>query len=253
MTALTATGVHVERSGRVVLRDVTMTASYGEVTAVVGPNGAGKSTLLAALAGDLVPSAGEVLLDGRPVRSYQGLALARARSVLPQRSVLSFPFRVAEVVAMGRAPWGGTPRGADDETAVAAAFEATEIRHLADRRVTRLSGGEQARVALARVLAQDTPVVLLDEPTAALDLRHQARVLRQARRLADAGRAVVAVLHDLTAASRYADRLVLLDAGRVVAAGPPRAVLDPSRLSAAYAHPIDVRATGGELFVVPAS
>lgn len=168
-------------------------------------------------------------------------------------SALSFPFLVADVVAMGRAPWRGTPRAAEDAAAVAAAIGTTEIRHLADRPVTRLSGGEQARVALARVLAQDTPVVLLDEPTAALDLRHQARVLREARRLADAGRAVVAVLHDLTAAARAADRLVLLDAGRVVAAGPPEAVLDPARLSAVYAHGVAVMDTARGVVVVPDS
>lgn len=252
MTALSASGVRVERSRRLVLEDVSTTVAYGEVTAIAGPNGAGKSTLLAVLAGDLAPTTGEVLLDGRALRTYRGTALARARSVLPQHSAVSFPFRVADVVAMGRAPWAGTPRAAEDTAAVAAALAVTEIGSLADRPVTRLSGGEQARVALARVLAQDTPVVLLDEPTAALDLRHQARVLREARRLADAGRAAVVVLHDLGAAARYADRIVLLDRGRVAAAGPPGDVLDERLLSRVYAHGVSVVQAQPGPVVVPA-
>lgn len=251
MTALVATGVRVERAHRVVLHDVSVAAAHGEVTAIAGPNGAGKSTLLAVLAGDLTPAAGEVLLDGRPLRTYRGPALARARSVLPQHCAVSFPFRVAEVVAMGRAPWAGTPRAADDDAAVAAALAATEIEDLADRPVTRLSGGEQARVALARVLAQDTPVVLLDEPTASLDLRHQARVLREARRLGDTGRAVVVVLHDLGAAARYADRIVLLDRGRVAAAGTPAEVLDERLLTRVYAHTVSVVDAPSGTVVVP--
>ncbi|MDQ1711066.1 MAG: heme transport system ATP-binding protein [Frankiaceae bacterium] len=239
MTALAACGVRVERCGRTVLA-ASLFASYGELVAVAGPNGAGKSTLLATLAGDVSPVAGEVRLDGRPIGSYPPATLARLRSVLPQRSAVTFPFRVAEVVAMGRAAWAGTPRAAFDDAAVEAALGTTELAALRQRPVTRLSGGEQARVALARVLAQDTPVVLLDEPTASLDLRHQERVLREARRLADAGRAVVAVLHDLGAAAAYADTVVLLHRGRVVAAGPPGEVLDPAVVSAVYDQPVDV-------------
>lgn len=253
MTALAAAGICVDRAGRRVLHDVAVTVDYGSVTAIIGPNGAGKSTLLGVLAGDIAPAQGTVLLDGRPLRSCSRLALARARAVLPQQTAVSFPFRVAEVVAMGRAPWAGTPRSADDDAAVAAALAATETSGLYDRPVTRLSGGEHARVALARVLAQDTPVVLLDEPTASLDLRHQATVLREARRLADAGRAVVLVLHDLTAAARVADELVLLDQGRVVVTGRPADVLDTATLSHVYHHRVDLVRYDGDRVVIVAA
>ncbi|MEP7762317.1 heme ABC transporter ATP-binding protein [Sanguibacter sp. 25GB23B1] len=235
-----ARGVTVRLGGARVLHDVDLEVRPGELLALLGPNGAGKSTLLAALAGDVRPEAGTVLVDGNPLASWTAPTLARRRSVLLQQVTLSFPFLAAQVVAMGRSPWAGTDAADRDEDVVRAAMEACDVSHLADRRFTTLSGGERARVALARVLAQDTPVVLLDEPTAALDLRHQELVLREARRLADAGRGVVVVLHDLSLAAAWAHRVAVLSRGGVAAAGAPRDVLTAELLSEVYGCPVDV-------------
>ncbi|GAA0644641.1 hypothetical protein GCM10009548_07000 [Streptomyces malaysiensis subsp. malaysiensis] len=176
-----AEGLEVRLAGRTVLAEAELTVRAGEVLALVGPNGAGKSTLLAALAADLPAESGTVRLDGRPVAAWTPGELALRRAVLPQTATLSFPFTVEEVVRMGRAPWAGTPAEDEDEAAVAAAMDRTEVAEFAARPFSALSGGERARVALARVLAQRTALLLLDEPTAALDLRHQELVLRVCR------------------------------------------------------------------------
>jgi iron complex transport system ATP-binding protein len=250
-TAVTADSISVSLDGRAVLTDVTIEVRLGEVLALVGPNGAGKSTLLAVLSGERHPDAGTVTMDGRPLSSYSPLELARRRSVLTQENALSFPFRVREVLEMGRSPWARTPELADDEWALTAAADRADVAALLDRRFTELSGGERARVSLARVLAQDTEIVFLDEPTAALDLRHQEDVLRVARDLAANGRAVVVVLHDLSLAGAVADRVGLLDAGRLVALGPPAKVLTASGLSKVYGVRVEVLERDGTLLVVP--
>ncbi|MFD8478292.1 heme ABC transporter ATP-binding protein [Kitasatospora sp. NPDC059673] len=239
--------------GRPLLTDVGLTVRRGEILALLGPNGAGKSTLLSVLAGDRRPSSGEVRVDGRPLAGYRPAELARLRALLPQHHEVSFPFAAGEVVRMGRAPWAGTPAAGEDERVVAAAMAATDCAHLAARPFTALSGGERARVALARILAQDTPLLLLDEPTAALDLRHQELVLRIARERAEAGRGVIVVLHDLTLAAAHADRIALLDAGRTVALGPTGEILDAALLSRVYRHPVEVLAhpRGGAPIVLP--
>jgi iron complex transport system ATP-binding protein len=234
-----ARGAVVRLGGRTVVDAVDLDVCAGEVVALVGPNGAGKSTLLAALAGD-VPAAGRIEVAGRSVRAWKPVELARRRAVLPQKAMLSFPFTVGEVIAMGRAPWAGRPESASDEDAVAEAMRLTETTGFAGRPFPALSGGEQARVALARVLAQRTPVLLLDEPTAALDLRHQELVLRAARDRAANGAAVVVVLHDLGLAAAYADRVCVLAAGRVRAEGPPREVFTGELLSDVYQHEVEV-------------
>ncbi|WP_229067558.1 heme ABC transporter ATP-binding protein [Actinoplanes sp. DH11] len=234
-----ATGVSVRLGGREVVSGVDLHADPGEVVALVGPNGAGKSTLLAALAGD-VAYTGQVEIDGREIGAYKPLELARQRSVLPQKATLSFPFDVGEVIRMGRAPWAGRPEGGDDEDAVAEAMAWTETAAFERRPFPALSGGEQARVALARVLAQRTPVLLLDEPTAALDLRHQELVMAAARARAAAGTAVVVVLHDLGLAAAYADRAYVLAAGRVERCGPPAEVFTAALLSDVYQHRVEV-------------
>ncbi|GAA2639800.1 heme ABC transporter ATP-binding protein [Paractinoplanes durhamensis] len=234
-----ATGVSVSLGGRTVVSSVDLHASPGEIVALVGPNGAGKSTLLAALAGDL-PFAGEISLRDKPLRSYRPVVLARQRAVLPQKAALSFPFTVGEVVRMGRAPWAGQPEAADDEDAVVEAMRLTETTGFAARPFPALSGGEQARVALARVLAQRTPLLLLDEPTAALDLRHQELVLSAARDRAAAGAAVVVVLHDLGLAAAYADRAYVLAGGEVRREGPPASIFTAELLSSVYQHEVEV-------------
>ncbi|WHT20018.1 heme ABC transporter ATP-binding protein [Crossiella sp. CA-258035] len=235
-------GVGVVLGGQPVLHGVSLTARTSEVLALLGPNGAGKSTLLAALAGDLAPSAGQVLVHGKPVGGYRPKELAKLRAVLPQQVLLSFPFTVAEVVEMGRAPWAGTPAAELDEEVIAEAMRETEVTEFARRRFPSLSGGERARVALARVLAQRAGLLLLDEPTAALDLRHQEAVLRIAKRRAAAGDAVVVVLHDLGLAAAYADRVALLSGGELAASGPPAKVLTGELLSRVYRHQVEVLA-----------
>ncbi|MEU5979553.1 heme ABC transporter ATP-binding protein [Streptomyces sp. NPDC047315] len=235
-----ARGLRVRLGDREVLSGVDLDARAGEVLALVGPNGAGKSTLFAALAADLAPDAGTVRIAGRPAGAWAPRDLALRRAVLPQSSSLSFPFPVAEVVRMGRAPWAGTVREDEDGAAVAQALRATETEGFADRPFSELSGGERARVALARVLAQRTSLLLLDEPTAALDLRHQELVMRLCRGRAATGDAVVVVLHDLGLAAAYADRVAVLSGGGVEAVGVPADVLEPSLLTRVYREPVDV-------------
>ena len=238
--AIAAQGVSAKLGGRLVLDDVDIEVRTGEVLALVGPNGAGKSTLLGVLAGDREPMTGAVELVGRPISAWSATEAAMRRAVLLQNVTLSFPFTVGQVVAMGRAPWVRTSREDDDDAAVARAMARTDTTGFAERVFGTLSGGEKARVALARVLAQETQVVLLDEPTAALDLHHQELVLGLARDRAAAGDAVVVVLHDLNLAAGYADRVAVLDGGRLAAIGSPAQVLEPELLSRVYRHQVEV-------------
>ncbi|MFJ4332438.1 heme ABC transporter ATP-binding protein [Streptomyces sp. NPDC088935] len=248
-----AEGLRVRLGGRPVLDGVDVEVRAGEVLALVGPNGAGKSTLLGALAADVPAAEGVVRVHGRPVTDWSAHELALRRAVLPQSASLSFPFAVAEVVRMGRAPWAGGDREDEDDTAVVEAMARTEVTGFAERPFSSLSGGERARVALARVLAQRAPLLLLDEPTAALDLRHQELVLRLCRQRARAGEAVVVVLHDLALAAAYADRVALLRSGRIAAGGPPSEVFAEGLLSEVYDQPVEVfpHPRTGALLVVP--
>lgn len=234
---LAAHGVTVDIGGRRLLDDVSLAVEPGEVMALVGPNGAGKTTLLRVLAGDLAPRAGRVEIKGRPLGSYALRDLACLRAVLPQQTVLQFAFTAREVVEMGRGPHRN---GADDEAVVEANLARTETSHLAERAYPTLSGGEQGRVTLARVLAQECPLLLLDEPTASLDVRHQQMVMEVARELAGDGSSVVAVLHDLNLAAGYADRLAVLHRGRLVACDTPWATLTERLLSDVFDCPIAV-------------
>jgi iron complex transport system ATP-binding protein len=235
-----AEGLAVALGGREVLSGVDLAARAGEVLALVGPNGAGKSTLFAALAADLPAGRGSVRIAGRPAGDWTPAELALRRAVLPQSASLSFPFPVEDVVRMGRAPWSGTELEDEDEEAVAAALRATETEEFAARPFSALSGGERARVALARVLAQRTALLLLDEPTAALDLRHQELVLRICRERAAAGDGVVVVLHDLGLAAAYADRVAVLEGGRIEAEGEPARIFGAELLSRVYRQPVEV-------------
>ncbi|QXJ22331.1 heme ABC transporter ATP-binding protein [Actinomadura graeca] len=229
----------VERGPRTVLTGLDLAVRTGEVLALVGPNGAGKSTLLAAVGGD-VPFTGRVVVDGAPLGSWSHAELAMRRAILLQKQTLAFPFTVRQVVAMGRAPWSATPLADDDEAAVTEAMRRTDVTEFAGRPYPRLSGGEQARVALARVLAQRTGILLLDEPTAALDLRHQEMVFEVVRRRAASGAAVVAVVHDLGLAAAHADRVAVLSEGRLAACGPPDEILTASLLTDVYRHDVEV-------------
>jgi iron complex transport system ATP-binding protein len=250
---MAANGLSVRRGERTVIEGVDLEIRAGELLVLVGPNGAGKSSLLAALTGELPPSAGAVTVEGRPMSQWSSLDLARRRSLLPQSNRLAFSFTVAEVVAMGRAPWRGTSREAEDDAVVAEVMAQTEITGYADRHYTALSGGEQGRVALARVMAQRTGILLLDEPTAALDLHHQELVLRLARRRARDNCAVIVVLHDLSLAAAYADRIALLDGGFLAGEGTPAEVCTESVLSKVYRHDVEVlpHPRTGKLLIIP--
>ncbi|MDP2774898.1 MAG: heme ABC transporter ATP-binding protein [Nocardioides sp.] len=249
--SLVARDVGVQLGGAGILDGVDLTVGVGEVVALVGPNGAGKSTLLAVLSGDIEPARGRVTLDGVPLGEHSARALARRRAVLLQHQGLAFGFRVEEVVRMGRSPWHRSDREDDDDRVVAESLERADVTGLAHRHFPTLSGGEQGRTSFARVLAQETPIVLLDEPTAALDIRHQEALLSVAREAARGGASVVVVLHDLSLAAAYADRVCLLSKGRVRADGAPAAVLTPALLSEVYEHPVDVIDHAGSLVVIP--
>lgn len=239
---LRAEHISVRVGERALLDGVSVTAEAGHLTVIAGPNGAGKSTLLKVLAGDLEPASGTVTLGDRGLGRYSPRELALQRAVLPQQTLLTFAFTVQEIVMMGRHPHHGTPNGdrAANQRAVQEAMAATETTNMAERSFPTLSGGEQTRTSLARVLAQETPVILLDEPTAALDIRHQHLVLGVARDLVRSGAAVVVVLHDLNLAAVYADQIILLDGGVVAASGHPHDVLTAERLRRVFACPVAV-------------
>lgn len=245
---LSAVGVTVRRGGRALLDDASLTLAPGRVTAVIGPNGAGKSTLLRAVTGDLRPDAGAVSILGRPLGDWPVADLARHRAVLPQESDLSFPFRVEEVVRLGRIPHPGGGDAAPDKIIALDCLAQVDLSALADRVYPTLSGGEKQRVHLARALAQLRPApgvaapaaraLLLDEPTASLDLSHQHEVLRLARDLAKRENvAVLAILHDLNLVLAYADDLVVLKRGRVVASGPVDETLTPALIREVFDVP----------------
>ncbi|MBE1162423.1 heme ABC transporter ATP-binding protein [Dyella sp. 7MK23] len=233
--------LHLSRHGRDVLQDIHLTAHPGRVLALIGPNGAGKSSLLGVLAGALAPNRGEVSLDGRPLALWPSPALARRRAMLSQNVQLDFAFRVEEVVMLGRTPNGRRHLQAQDARVIEQALQLAQAAHLRGRNYLQLSGGEQQRVQLARVLAQvweqdEGPAwLLLDEPEAGLDIAHQHDMLRQMRALSRRGYGVIVVLHDLNLAARYADEVALLAQGRLLRAGTPEYALDPQALSKIYA------------------
>jgi iron complex transport system ATP-binding protein len=235
------------------IASVDLDLRAGELVVLVGPNGAGKTTLVRALTGDVLLSTGTVLLGSRPAHELSAVEQARHRAVLPQRTELAFPFTVEEVVAMGRAPWSGVASMGEDHDAVEGALAACDLGSLRRRPYPTLSGGEQARTMLARVLAQRAGLLLLDEPTGALDIQHQEQVFAVLRERVRQGDAVVVVVHDLTAAAAHADRVVVLQAGRVVVDAPPATALDPDLLTRVYGHPVEVVTSprSGALAVLP--
>ncbi len=234
--ALELQGVTVRLAGREVLREVSANLQNGALTALLGPNGAGKTTLLRAIAG-LIPSAGRMLLAGADVSALSLQERARRVSYLPQGHVAHWPLPVRDIVALGRYAAGArdpSRLGEADRRIVEAAMERTDCLRFADRNVQTLSGGERARVMLARVLAADAPVILADEPTAALDPRHQLSVMGLLQAEARRGALVVAVTHDITLAARFADRVILLADGSVAADAGPAEALDDARMAEVY-------------------
>jgi ferric enterobactin transport system ATP-binding protein len=228
MTRLRADGITVGYDRKTISADLDLTVPDGRFTVIVGPNACGKSTLLQALSRLLAPAKGQVLLDGRSIHAYPAKEVARRLGLLPQSSVAPDGICVAELVARGRFPHQRLLRqwSADDEAAVAAAMAATGVTELSAELVDTLSGGQRQRVWVAMVLAQQTPIVLLDEPTTFLDIAHQVELLELCLRLnREQGTTMVAVLHDLNHACRYADHIVVMKAGVIVAEGDPRHVV----------------------------
>ena len=251
--AIEAHGIAVALGGKTILQDVDLALRPGELLGLVGPNGAGKTTLLRAMAGLLTPAQGKVLYDGESALALGRQALARRVSFLAQGGDTSWPLSVEAVVGLGRLPhrqpFGGATQA--DSTAIAAALAHCDVAGFGDRTMGTLSGGERRRVLLARALAVEAPYLLADEPLAGLDPLHQLEVMELLRRTARRGAGVVVVLHDLTLATRFCDRLALLDHGRLVADGAPESVLDDARLRSVF-NVVALRGRhDGEPFLLP--
>lgn len=243
---LSVRDLHVSYDGHPVLRGVSLAARAGEVVAVVGPNGCGKTTLIRAITRVVPWERGEVLAGEVPVRYLRQRELARLVAVVPQNPVLPLGYTALDVVLMGRTPHLGffEQEGPEDYRRAKAALERARAGHLTERRVDELSGGERQAVVLARALAQEAPILILDEPTANLDIGHQVAVASLVRRLAASGLAVLAAIHDLTLASLYCDRIVLMREGRVLAEGEPDEVLTTEVIRSAYGAEVTVLRDG---------
>jgi len=253
VTALVARALTAGYGARGVLQGIDLTLEPGVLVALVGPNGAGKSTLLRALAGLIRPTAGAVTLDGTDVATLSRAALAARIAVVPQTFDTLFPFTVREIVALGRSARLGlfARPTAIDATAVARAIDTQDLGALVDRRLDALSGGERQRVVLAMALAQEADVLLLDEPTAHLDPAHQIGIVRRAAELARSrGVIALAVLHDLNLAA-LADRVVVLDAGRIVGDGPPAIALTSDLVTRVFGSGLAVAQLSGRTVVLP--
>jgi iron complex transport system ATP-binding protein len=253
MTAIALDGVTVVLGNRAVVDDIDLTIEDGEWLGLIGPNGAGKTTLLRAIA-QLVRFSGAIALHGRDTREMGRTELSRIVAVVPQDPSTPPWLTVAEYVLLGRTPHLGrlAKEGARDREVAAAALGRLDLLGYRDRRLGTLSGGERQRVVVARALAQEAQIVLLDEPTAALDIGHQQQALELLDLLrGESGFTLVAAMHDLTLAAQYADRMVLLDSGRVVADGAPRDVLTEALIATHYEAAIQVVDVDGRIAVVP--
>jgi iron complex transport system ATP-binding protein len=250
---LRADGLTFERAGNLILESVGAQFESGQVTAVLGPNGAGKSTLLGCMAGLLRPSRGVVDLDGTPLAALPADERARRLAFLPQIPEISWPVDVATLVGLGRIPFRHRASDAENEAAVLRAMQATHTTQWSQRTVTTLSGGERARVLLARVLAGESDWILADEPFAGLDPAHQFEAADLLRSLAAKGRGIVLTIHDLALAVRIADRVIVLHRGRIVADDTPEAALTPLTLREVYgieAQWLSVRERGTPLIAI---
>ncbi|MEI7077081.1 Fe(3+) dicitrate ABC transporter ATP-binding protein FecE [Pectobacterium versatile] len=227
-----------------ILDGLSLSLPAGKITALLGPNGCGKSTLLKCFAKLLTPESGTIQLNGKPLSTFSARQLSRHLALLPQQHLTPEGITVRDMVAYGRSPWLSLwgRLSPDDRQRVQLAMEKTHIVDLADKRLTDLSGGQRQRAFLAMLLAQDTPVVLLDEPTTYLDINHQVELMKLLHELNQAGKTVVTVLHDLNQASRYCDHLVMLADGRVIAQGSPREVMKPDLLQQVFSIDAEIHA-----------
>lgn len=252
MTLLSVSSLDVSLGGNQVLRDISFAVRAGEFVGLLGPNGAGKSTLLRAILG-LISSRGAIAVSGRPSVSLSAAERARLVAYLPQDREIAWGMAVEELVSLGRTPHRTPFAGlvSEDHAAIERAMRRMEVEHLRRRPATELSGGEKARVLIARALAQDAPLLLADEPTAGLDPLHQIALMRIFAELAGEGHAVVASLHDLGLAARWCSRLVLVDHGAIVADGPPETVLSPERLRQVYGVKAYFGEAAGKMILQP--
>ncbi|PJA60267.1 MAG: ABC transporter [Rhodobacterales bacterium CG_4_9_14_3_um_filter_71_31] len=252
MSLLALQDVRATLGGAEALRGVSLSVAPGEVVGLIGPNGAGKSTLLRAALG-LIDATGARMLGGDPLERLSPRDRALRAAFLPQEREIGWPLSVAALVALGRAPHraGLAPLRAADHAAVADAMARMDVARFADRPATQLSGGERARALMARALAQGAPLLMADEPAAGLDPAHQIALMATFRALAGEGRGVLASLHELGLAARWCDRLAVLDAGRIVAEGPPEAVLTPALLARIYGVTAHFAREAGALVVAP--
>lgn len=253
MTTLSIDGLSVSLGAKSVLRDIGATLDSGGLIGLIGPNGAGKSTLIRAVVGLVAMDSGRIAVDGRDLAGLPRRELARTIAYLPQNHDVHWPLDSFQLVALGRLPHLGrfSALAPADDDAVRAALEKTDATAFANRSVPTLSGGERARVLLARALALDAPILLVDEPVTSLDPFHQLQVMELLRGIAREGRLVVAVLHDLPLAARFCTRLLLLDQGRLIADGEPDVVLEARHLNASYRVDGVYGAEDGERFVLP--
>ena len=255
MDAITIKHLVVERGGKTILHDMTASLKKGKITAIVGPNGCGKSTFLKAVNSMIPVSAGSIEVSGRDVRSFSRKALSREIAFLTQTHDLPQDVPVADLVAMGRFPYRRllSPLTQDDRAAINRAIEAVGLQGYEKRAMQHLSGGEQQRAWLAVLLAQDAPILLLDEPTTYLDVRHQLRILKLLRDINETWKkTVVIVLHDMNQAYQYADEVVIMKEGRLVSTGKPHDVLTPAMLRQVFAIDAEiVRTKDGRPLIVP--
>lgn len=251
--ALSVDGVSVDLGGRRVLHDVRAALEGGSFVGLIGPNGSGKSTLLRAIMGLVAMRAGTVKFQGRPIKNLTAQELAQGVAYLAQAHDLAWPMDVEAIVGLGRAPYqtGFSGQSAEDVAAVDAAISAMGLEGFRRRAATALSGGERARVLIARTLAQETPVLLADEPTAGLDPAHQIALMETFKRLSQSGKTVLASLHDLSLASQWCDRVLVLHDGRISADGAPRDVLQPELLRKVYGIEAVISETERGPIVVP--
>jgi len=237
MSWLAADHLTLAYNGQPVIHDLSLAVAAGEVLGLIGPNGAGKTTVLRALIGQRAPRTGSLSLNGKNLRELSSLTRAQCIGLVPQGESLAWPLTVEEIVALGRAAHRGwlLPLSTTDRDVIKWALARTHLTELRDRPVDKLSGGERQRTLIARALTQQPSVLLLDEPTANLDIHHQLQVLDLVRELVTKGQlATVLAIHDLTLAARYCDRLVLLHAGRAIACGSPETVLTPDNLRTVF-------------------
>jgi len=257
MAVLEAQNLYLSIGEKYLVKDVSLSIQAGEIISIVGPNGAGKTSLLKLLSGEVDPSSGNIQFAGKPLTEWPLQTLATKRAVLPQLSLLNFPYTVEEVIALGRSPHSS---GKDsDNQIVQQLISEFDLEHLRESLYIHLSGGEKQRTQLARVVAQvwqnnkyESTLLFLDEPTNALDLRHQQQLRKYLRALADLGVAIFLVVHDLTAAAKISDRIMLMSLGKTIAFGEPKTVLTETSLSEVFGAQISVVANPitGELMVV---